>query len=140
MEPFFSSRYGFCGKPCRNVKEQFLRLKEITRTLREPGGCEWDRAQDAESLRIFLLEEAYEVIEAIHRGDTAGIREELDLCDVPKPLQGAPIALLTAAILALGFFGFTGVGASLKTILTPAPAAVAAAPDAAPANTPEAAR
>lgn len=59
------------------MKEQFLRLKEITRTLREPGGCEWDRAQDSESLRIFLLEEAYEVIEAIHRGDTDGIREEL---------------------------------------------------------------
>lgn len=59
------------------MEEQFSRLKEITRTLREPGGCEWDRAQDAESLRIFLLEEAYEVIEAIHRGDTAGIREEL---------------------------------------------------------------
>lgn len=59
------------------MNEQFARLKEITRTLREPGGCEWDRAQDEHSLRIFLLEEAYEVIEAIHREDIAGIREEL---------------------------------------------------------------
>jgi len=61
----------------------------------------------------------------------AGIRVELDLADVPKPLRGAPIALLTAAILALAFLGFTGMGASLKEALTPAtvepPAAVAAA-------------
>ena len=72
----------------------------------------------------------------------AGIREELDLCDVPKPLQGAPIALLTAAILALGFFGFTGVGASLKSMLTPAPVSGAPSDPAAPlgAGNPEAAK
>ena len=39
----------------------------------------------------------------------AGIREELDLCDVPKPLQGAGIALIVAGILAMAFMGFTGV-------------------------------
>lgn len=59
------------------MEEQFKRLKEITRTLREPGGCEWDRAQDALSLRVFLLEESYEVIEAIHRADASAVREEL---------------------------------------------------------------
>ncbi len=39
----------------------------------------------------------------------AGIREELDLADVPKPFQGAPITLLVAGILALAFMGFAGL-------------------------------
>jgi electron transport complex protein RnfA len=39
----------------------------------------------------------------------AGIREELDLCDVPKPLRGAGITLIVAGILALAFLGFTGM-------------------------------
>jgi len=39
----------------------------------------------------------------------AGIRQELDLCDVPKPLQGAGIALIIAGIMAMAFMGFTGV-------------------------------
>ena len=40
----------------------------------------------------------------------AGIREELELADVPKPLRGAAIALFVAAILALAFSGFAGIG------------------------------
>lgn len=43
----------------------------------------------------------------------AGIREELDLCDIPKPLRGAPIAMIVAGILALAFLGFTGVDRGL---------------------------
>jgi electron transport complex protein RnfA len=39
----------------------------------------------------------------------AGIREELDLADVPKPFQGAPITLIVAGILALAFMGFAGM-------------------------------
>lgn len=39
----------------------------------------------------------------------AGIREELDFCDVPKPFQGAPMTLLIAGILALAFMGFAGL-------------------------------
>lgn len=39
----------------------------------------------------------------------AGIREELDLADVPKPLRGAPITLIVAGILALAFMGFAGM-------------------------------
>lgn len=39
----------------------------------------------------------------------AGIREELDACDVPKPFRGAGIALIVAGILAMAFMGFTGV-------------------------------
>ena len=51
----------------------------------------------------------------------AGIREELEMCDVPKPLAGPGIALLVAGILAMAFMGFTGVdqsvGAALATML-----------------------
>ncbi len=39
----------------------------------------------------------------------AGIREELDLAEVPKPFQGAPITLIVAGILALAFMGFAGM-------------------------------
>ena len=43
----------------------------------------------------------------------AGIREELDMCDVPKPLRGPGITLIVAGILALAFMGFTGVDRNL---------------------------
>ena len=49
----------------------------------------------------------------------AGIREELALCDVPKPLRGAGITLLIAGILAMAFSAFTGVDKQLGKILTP---------------------
>ncbi len=56
----------------------------------------------------------------------AGIREELDYCDVPKSLQGAGITLIVAGILALAFMGFGGVDRSLKDAMSPPkPAAVA---------------
>ncbi len=45
----------------------------------------------------------------------AGIREELDLCDVPKALKGPGIALLVAGILAMAFMGFTGMGRGIET-------------------------
>ncbi|MDD2604915.1 MAG: Rnf-Nqr domain containing protein [Desulfobacterales bacterium] len=57
----------------------------------------------------------------------AGIREELEACDVPTPFRGAPIALIVGGILAMAFMGFTGVDNGLKTALTP-PAVVAQAP------------
>lgn len=47
----------------------------------------------------------------------AGIREELDMCDVPKPLRGPGIALLVAGIMAMAFMGFTGVDQGLDTAL-----------------------
>ncbi len=47
----------------------------------------------------------------------AGIREELDLCDVPAPLKGAGITLLVAGIMAMGFMGFTGVDRGLHALL-----------------------
>ncbi len=56
---------------------QFERLLEIMRRLREPGGCPWDREQTRTSLKPFLIEETYEVLEAIESGDAAALQEEL---------------------------------------------------------------
>jgi nucleoside triphosphate diphosphatase len=55
----------------------FDRLVEIVATLRAPEGCPWDREQTIQSLKPFVLEETYEVLEAIDREDHAALREEL---------------------------------------------------------------
>ena len=55
----------------------FEHLNEIMRRLCGPGGCPWDRAQTHESLRTCMLEEAYEVIDAIDEGDTDHLYDEL---------------------------------------------------------------
>jgi electron transport complex protein RnfA len=47
----------------------------------------------------------------------SGIREELELCDVPKPFQGAAITLIIGGILAIAFMGFTGVDSGIRTAL-----------------------
>src|SRR5690242_2322186 len=57
--------------------DKFEQLITIMRTLRAPGGCPWDREQTHASLRPFVLEETYEVLEAIDTGDVADLREEL---------------------------------------------------------------
>jgi MazG family protein len=59
------------------VGDHFERLVSIMRTLRGPGGCPWDREQTHASLRPFVLEETYEVLEAIERGTPADLKEEL---------------------------------------------------------------
>jgi electron transport complex protein RnfA len=51
----------------------------------------------------------------------AGIREELDLCDIPEPFQGAAITLVVGGILAMTFMGFTGVDTGLRAALTGGP-------------------
>jgi len=56
---------------------RFDRLVEIMRALRAPDGCPWDREQTVASLRPFVLEETYEVLEAIESGTPAHLREEL---------------------------------------------------------------
>jgi MazG family protein len=56
---------------------RFDQLIEIMRTLRAPGGCPWDREQTLASLRPFVLEETYEVLEAIESGTPANLCEEL---------------------------------------------------------------
>jgi tetrapyrrole methylase family protein/MazG family protein len=55
----------------------FERLQATVARLRMPGGCPWDREQTHKSLRDNLLEETYEVLDAIDRGDDEALREEL---------------------------------------------------------------
>lgn len=50
---------------------------DTVRTLRDPGGCPWDAEQTHQSLRINLLEEAYETLEALDSGDSGALEEEL---------------------------------------------------------------
>ncbi len=52
-------------------------LASVMARLRRPGGCPWDRAQTPRTLRPYLLEETYEVLEAIDRDDQPALREEL---------------------------------------------------------------
>jgi XTP/dITP diphosphohydrolase len=54
-----------------------LDLVAVMDRLRSPGGCPWDREQTHASLAKYLLEEAYELIDAIDGGDRAHLREEL---------------------------------------------------------------
>jgi MazG family protein len=56
---------------------QFARLVDIMATLRAPEGCPWDREQTLASLAQFVLEEAYEVVDAIEREDLDALREEV---------------------------------------------------------------
>ncbi|TPE59041.1 nucleoside triphosphate pyrophosphohydrolase [Sandaracinobacter neustonicus] len=64
-----------------NDKEQALaaigRLADIMDRLRDPGGCEWDRAQTFATIAPYTLEEAYEVSDAIARNDMPDLCEEL---------------------------------------------------------------
>ncbi len=53
------------------------RLLDVMARLRAPGGCPWDREQTHASLRPYALEEAYEVVEAIDRGEPAALAGEL---------------------------------------------------------------
>ena len=57
---------------------EFTRLLEIMARLRNPdGGCPWDLEQDFRTIAPYTIEEAYEVADAIERGDMADLREEL---------------------------------------------------------------
>ena len=51
----------------------------------------------------------------------SGIREELDLCDIPAPFKGAAITLIVGGILAMAFMGFNGVDSGIKAALTGTP-------------------
>ena len=57
--------------------ESIERLLGIMRRLRAPDGCPWDREQTHASLKSDLIEEAYEVIDAIESGDVSHLEEEL---------------------------------------------------------------
>lgn len=59
------------------VTIHFAKLCEIVAQLRAPGGCPWDREQTHQSLVPGLLEEAYEVADAVRKKDDTNLREEL---------------------------------------------------------------
>ncbi len=54
-----------------------LRAAAVMDRLRSPGGCPWDAEQTHDSLRRYLVEECYELLQALEDGDAAAIREEL---------------------------------------------------------------
>ncbi|MBI3964652.1 MAG: nucleoside triphosphate pyrophosphohydrolase [Chloroflexi bacterium] len=55
----------------------FAALRYVVARLRGPGGCPWDREQSHNSLKLYLLEEAYEVLDALDDGEPAELAEEL---------------------------------------------------------------
>jgi MazG family protein len=57
--------------------QQFDRLLAIMAALRAPDGCPWDREQTIDTLKPFVLEETYEVLDAIDRRDHAALAEEI---------------------------------------------------------------
>ena len=58
-------------------KYDFKDFLEIMKTLRSENGCPWDKVQTHESLKKYMLEESYEVVEAIDKNDMANLCEEL---------------------------------------------------------------
>lgn len=63
--------------PTARTLRAFGRLLGIVATLRSPEGCPWDAKQTPESLKPYLLEETYEVLDAIDGGEPSGICDEL---------------------------------------------------------------
>lgn len=59
------------------IRESFFELVNIIHRLRAPGGCPWDREQTAKSLTPYIVEEAYEVLDAIDGGRPEDLCEEL---------------------------------------------------------------
>ncbi|HEX8948836.1 MAG TPA: nucleoside triphosphate pyrophosphohydrolase [Dissulfurispiraceae bacterium] len=57
--------------------DNFQKLVDIMARLRSEDGCPWDREQTRETLKPYLIEEAYEVLEALDEGNSQGLKEEL---------------------------------------------------------------
>lgn len=60
----------------RRDRYDYADLEQMIELLRAPGGCPWDRAQTSESIKINMIEEAYELVDAIERDDMDGMEEE----------------------------------------------------------------
>ncbi len=60
-----------------DAASEFVRLVDIMARLRAPDGCPWDREQTIDTLKKYVLEETYEVLEAIDHHDHQALREEL---------------------------------------------------------------
>jgi MazG family protein len=65
------------SEPKLSAGEAFARLVEIMQRLRSPGGCPWDREQNFDTIKPYLLEETYEVMDAIDKRDWSELAEEL---------------------------------------------------------------
>ena len=65
------------GEFLKKERYDFADLVHMVELLRAPGGCPWDRAQTCESIKGNVVEEAYELADAIERGDDDGILEEV---------------------------------------------------------------
>lgn len=65
------------GIQWRTMSERFTRVVEVMAALRAVNGCPWDRKQTHESLKPYLLEETYEVLETIDQQDSKKLQEEL---------------------------------------------------------------
>ncbi len=61
----------------RDAGARFQQLVEIMRTLRSEHGCAWDRQQTVKTLRPFVLQETYELLDALDRDDYAALEQEL---------------------------------------------------------------
>jgi XTP/dITP diphosphohydrolase len=72
----FTAGGSVIGTPAPDGTELLSAVAVMDR-LRSPGGCPWDADQTHESLRRYLVEETYELLEAIEDGDRAALREEL---------------------------------------------------------------
>ena len=57
--------------------DNFQKLVDIMTRLRSKDGCPWDHVQTSETLKPYLIEETYELVEAIDEKDPAKIKEEL---------------------------------------------------------------
>ncbi|HEY3295932.1 MAG TPA: nucleoside triphosphate pyrophosphohydrolase [bacterium] len=63
--------------PPRSAPEEFTRLLDIMKRLRAPDGCPWDREQTHRSLRPYLMEEMYEVLDTLDREAYGELKKEL---------------------------------------------------------------
>lgn len=64
-------------KNMNNTEKSFKELYDIIIKLRSPDGCAWDREQTPQSIRGNLIEEAYELVDAVNEGDSEHIKEEI---------------------------------------------------------------
>src|SRR5690554_5045744 len=65
------------GQEANSCRHPLDPLVSVMARLRGPGGCPWDQEQDHLSLRPFMIEEAYEAVDAIESGNTARLVDEL---------------------------------------------------------------
>src|SRR5258708_19873614 len=63
--------------PAQNPGPAFAKLAAVMARLRAPGGCPWDREQTHSTLRTYLIEEAYEVLDPLDSRDDSKFAEEL---------------------------------------------------------------